>query len=151
MKPALHTLPNACAALALAELKNLRKINDHRRSVTALYLEEGKKLVWPILGGVTSDLPLQKFPLFIRGADEIRRKLKKQNIYLDDGWTGCVVCPRGIDFDPVNYVPGSDPEAEAACEKILSLPTHPTMTEKQARKMIAVLSPFLEKNSIAAS
>ncbi|MDD4628740.1 MAG: aminotransferase class I/II-fold pyridoxal phosphate-dependent enzyme [Candidatus Peribacteraceae bacterium] len=151
MKPILHTLPNACASLALSSLNNLRQINDHRRALTSLYQEEGKKLSWPMLSGALADLPLQKFPLFVKGADEIRRKLKKRNIHLDDGWTGCVVCPRGIDFDPVNYVPGSDPEAEAVCEKILSLPTHPTMTEKQARKMIAALSLFLEKNSIAAS
>jgi len=145
MTPVLHTLPNACASLALTELKNLRKINDHRRALTSLYREEGKKLSWPMLSGVRADLPLQKFPLFVRGADEIRRKLKKRNIHLDDGWTGCVVCPRGIDFDPVNYVPGSDPEAEAACEKILSLPTHPTMTLEQTHTLIAALSPLLKR------
>lgn len=146
MEPILHKLPNACAALALASFRKLKKINDHRRALTAFYLREGEKLSWPMLAGVSADLPLQKFPLFIKGADAIRRKLKRNNIHLNDGWTGCVVCPPGIDFDPMNYVPGSDPEAEAACEKILSLPTHPTMTTEQAMSLSMVLKDALEQN-----
>jgi dTDP-4-amino-4,6-dideoxygalactose transaminase len=143
MSPALHALPNACAALTLGEWKKLQKINDHRRALTQFFLEEGKEQQWPMLSGVTGDLPLQKFPLFTMHAEEIRQKLKKQNIHLHDGWTGCVVCPEGVDFDPVNYVPGSDPVAEAACEQILSLPTHPTMTLGQGRSLVRALSEVL--------
>jgi dTDP-4-amino-4,6-dideoxygalactose transaminase len=145
MEPILHTLPNACASLALAELRELRSINDHRRMLTKLYCAEAANGQWPIVQSVRADLPLQKFPLFMKDADGIRAALKKRNIHLNDGWTGCVVCPPGIDFDPVNYVPGSDPQAEAACEQILSLPTHPTITIGQAHSLIERLSAVMEK------
>ena len=141
--PITHILPNALAFLVIGQFKRINFINDHRRELTKFYLEEGKKHNWPILSGVTSDLPLQKFPLFVRNAGNIRNKLKTMNIHLDDGWTGCVVCPATIDLDPTNYVPGSDPEAEAACEQILSLPTHPTMTLRQARQMSRQLNKLL--------
>jgi len=154
MSSTLHKLPNACAALALTSLNDLQRINDHRRSLTAFYLAEGKKRGWfiprsaereggPLLAGVTPDLPLQKFPLFVKNADGIRAALKKRNIHLNDGWTGCVICPEGVDMDEAHYIPGSDPEAEAACEKILSLPTHPTMSRKQAEELVEKLAPLL--------
>ncbi|MBU0457890.1 aminotransferase class I/II-fold pyridoxal phosphate-dependent enzyme [Patescibacteria group bacterium] len=131
-------LPNACAYLALTQLKKLKKLNDHRRKLTKVYLDQySNTRIFP--SQITTDLPLQKFPLFIHNADEIRSKLKQKNIHLSDGWTGCVVCPEGIDLDPTNYTPGSDPMAEAACEKIMSLPTHPSMSRKQAKKLIKVL------------
>jgi len=141
--PITHQLPNALAFLVIGQFKRLNIINDHRRKLTKFYLEEGRKHNWSLLTGITSDLPLQKFPLFVRNAGDIRKNLKKKNIHLDDGWTGCVVCPATIDLDPTNYVPGSDPQAEAACEQILSLPTHPTMTLKQAKLMSRRLNKLL--------
>ncbi|MCF7844849.1 MAG: DegT/DnrJ/EryC1/StrS aminotransferase family protein [Kiritimatiellales bacterium] len=142
--PIVKKLPNALAYLALGEFNRLNKINNHRRELTKFYLEEGKKHNWPILAGVTADLPLQKFPLFVMNAGEMRAQLKKKNIHLDDGWTGCVVCPSTIYLDPTNYVPGSDPEAEATCEQILSLPTHPTMTMRQARTLCKILDKMIK-------
>lgn len=143
VSPILHRIPNACAALALRELGRLKQINDHRRRLTRFYLEEGSKKGWPVLEGVSSDLPLQKFPLFVMNAAGIRSTLKKKNIHLDDGWTGCVVCPPGINMDAMNYEPGSDPDAEAAAEMILSLPTHPTMSLEQARKLAKMIDAAL--------
>lgn len=139
MGSTLHKLPNACAALALFDWNRLRAKNDHRRKLTKLYLEEAKKQGWNCPSTITKNMPLQKFPLFVKGADEIRRTLKRKNIHLDDGWTGCVICPPSSNLVSAQYVPGSDPKAEAAAKKILSLPTHPTMTEQQAKGMIKTL------------
>ncbi|MDD5041556.1 MAG: DegT/DnrJ/EryC1/StrS family aminotransferase [Candidatus Peribacteraceae bacterium] len=150
MSPTLHTLPNACAALALAELHRLKAINDHRRRLTALYLTETYKLQatgyrLSIPKAVHPDLPLQKFPLFVKDAERIRRALKQKNIHLQDGWSGCVICPPGSAMEHECYVPGSDPAAEAAAGQILSLPTHPTMTEKLASELVRELSGILDR------
>ncbi len=136
MSPLLRKLPNACAALALHSLSRLKEINDHRRMLTAFYLEEGKKRGWPLLLAIRSDLPLQKFPLFVSNAKEKRALLRKDNIHLDDGWTGCVVCPDTVDLDEAGYASGLDPNAEKVCRAILSLPTHLTMTMKQAKVLV---------------
>lgn len=143
MSSALHRLPNACAALALAELSRLKEINDHRRFLTALYYAEllkspiGKS---SIPTSIHTSLPLQKFPLFVRGAQQIRQALKKENMHLNDGWTGCVVCPASISLEETGYRKGSDPQAEEVCEEIISLPTHPTMKEEDAKRLVQALS-----------
>jgi perosamine synthetase len=143
MPAALRRMPDGCAELALKSLARLREINDHRRALTAFYHAEAKKRGWPVLAGVRPELPLQKYPLFVKNAGGIRAELKKRNVYLDDGWTGCVICPGSSDLVASGYEPGSDPEAEAACEMILSLPTHPTMSLKEAKTLVAMLDPLL--------
>lgn len=151
MRKDLHKMPGACAALALQQLQKLETINSHRRSLTKLYIEESKKRAWPILNSefliLNSVLPLQKFPMFALGAEKIRRKLKQQNIHLYDGWTGCVVCPAAVDPAETGYEAGLDPEAEKVCMQILSLPTHPGMTEAQAHTLCALLDPLLKHYS----
>lgn len=143
MKPRLHSMPNACALLALQQLHRLKKINDHRRMLTRLYFEEASTRGWPLLLGVRPDLPLQKFPIFVPQAERIRTTLKARNIHLHDGWTGCVICPASADAEAVGYRDGDDPKADMAGKQILSLPTHPDTTPAQARRLITLLDPLL--------
>lgn len=131
-----HTMPNACAALALSQLRRLREINDHRRMLTQYYLERCAEYGWPVLRSIDATLPLQKFPMLIPGAERIRRTLRSKNIHLHDGWTGCIVCPPTVDASALGYKDGDDPRAEEACDQILSLPTHPGTTEKDARTLV---------------
>lgn len=140
MSPPLRRMPNACAFLALDQLRRLRPINDHRRTLTRFYLDACRQKGWPVLGAVRGDLPLQKFPLFVKEAEKIRRALKRQRIFLDDGWTVCVVCPPGVSVPDAGYRLGEDPEAEAACEEILSLPTHPGTSLPHAKRLLYTLS-----------
>ncbi len=132
---AFHKIPNACAALALSQLRKLKEINDHRRTLTRFYLEQCATYGWPVLHGIGSDLPLQKFPMFVSNAEKIRRELKKKNIYLNDGWTGCVICPESVDPSVCGYRHGNDPKAEEISQQILSLPTHPLMTLKDVERL----------------
>lgn len=143
MDASLHRMPNACAALALDQLKQVQDINDHRRMLTAYYFAEGTKRGWTMLLGVKPDLPLQKFPLFTQGAEKIRRTLKAYNAYLHDGWTGCVVCPPGTDMEATGYKDGEDPDAEFAGKSILNLPTHPGTSLAEAEKLVNLLDPLL--------
>lgn len=145
MSPIIRKIPNACASLALYSLSKLADLNDRRRTLTGYYLRHGQKHGWPMLAGVTADLPLQKFPLFVHDAKAKRAALKKDNIHLDDGWTGCVVCPEGCDLSEASYEQGSDPEAEAASEQILSLPTHPTMTVFDAERLAKRIDELLHQ------
>jgi dTDP-4-amino-4,6-dideoxygalactose transaminase len=141
--PTLHRLPEPCAAMVMEQFKELRRINAHRRAIVWQYLEACAAYGWPVLHGIRTDLPLQKFPLFVKDARTIRAQLKQKNIHLDDGWTGCVVCPKGVDMNEARYHSGSDPQAEEACEEILSLPTHPQTTPADARRLVHALAAFL--------
>jgi dTDP-4-amino-4,6-dideoxygalactose transaminase len=131
-----HHLPNACAALALSQLTKLQQINDHRRMLTRFYIEQCGEHGWPVLHGIRDDLPLQKFPMFLPGAERIRQQLKKQNIHLHDGWTGCVICPNSVDPSSLGYQDGDDPRAEEVCDQLFSLPTHPLTTMKDAQYLV---------------
>ena len=132
----LHALPHASAALALPSLRKLHSINNHRRTLVAHYLQNAAESQWSIPQAISEDLPLQKFPVYIDNPDALRASLKRKNIYLDDAWTGAVVCPRTSDQTMAGYTSGSCPEAEWVAQHILSLPTHPTMTLRQADKLV---------------
>lgn len=144
MPPIIDRLPNALAFLALDQWHRIRELNDHRRMLTRFYLEQSKKNTWlRALSGITPDLPLQKFPLFLGNAENVRMVLKRRNIHLSDGWTGCVVCPATVNIDQTHYHPGTGLKAEMACRQILSLPTHPGMTMEQAEQLINEIEAIL--------
>lgn len=155
MPARVRRLSDAFARLAASQLNRLEAINDHRRSLTALYLREGLARNWfkpdasgesPLPLEIDQDLPLQKFPFFVLNADAVRAKLRRKNIHLNDGWTNCVVCPSNASPAQAGYVPGSDPEAEAVCQKILSLPTHPGTSEKDALHLVKILDTMLKSS-----
>ncbi|MBI2524155.1 hypothetical protein HYW11_03005, partial [Candidatus Peregrinibacteria bacterium] len=73
-------------------------------------------------------------------ADHIRNVLKYRNIHLSDGWTGCVICPSSVDPAVAGYSAREDPKIEGAVQSILSLPTHPTMTNEKATDLITHLT-----------
>ncbi|MCA9371158.1 MAG: DegT/DnrJ/EryC1/StrS aminotransferase family protein [Candidatus Peregrinibacteria bacterium] len=139
-QPVLSKMPNACAGLVKWQLKFFHSINNHRRTLTTYYLEHAQKNNWQIPVGISEHFPLQKFPIYVPNADEIRNTLKKYNIYLDDGWTGATVCPRSVSQESAGYILGSCPHAERIDREILTLPTHPTMTQVQAQKLAKLLS-----------
>lgn len=139
----LQKIPNACAELALASLQNLKKINDTRRLLVKSYLKHAEKEGWQVPKSINLNLPLQKLPMFVRGAEAIRKELMKEKIFLHDGWSTCVICPENVEVIDAGYEAGTDPVAENACLEILSLPSHPTMTlfdaERLSRRITEVL------------
>lgn len=135
----LHKLPAACAVLLLDEWIQLKKINDHRRKLTEIYLKNAKINGWNYPKTITTDLPLQKFPLFSENADTIRRHLKRFNIHLNDGWCNAVVNPKSVNQAAAGYIKGLCPVAEEVSQTILNLPVHPTATTRQIQKLIACL------------
>lgn len=146
MSPVLHKIPNVCAELALTSLQKLPRHNERRRTLTSFFLSHGRTHNWPIPDGISADLPLQKFPIFVTGAPKKRAELLKSNIHLDDGWTGCVICPESVTIESAGYEWGKDPIAEQACTLILNLPTHPTMTLYQAQILARRIDELLMKN-----
>ena len=136
-------LPNACATLALDQLKRLSKLNDHRRKISQVFLQAAKVGEWDIPAGVAHAIALQKFPIYTRNAEKLRARLKREQVYLDDGWCGVCVSPRSVDQETAGYEEGSCPTAEEVTRHIVTLPTHPTMTEAQARYLVHALRSYV--------
>jgi dTDP-4-amino-4,6-dideoxygalactose transaminase len=149
----VHRLPAACATLALDQWERLPQLNRRRRRLASTLLQEAKRRRLfgtggsddPLPRAVHGDLALQKLPLFVQDAQGIRAALRRQNIHLDDGWTSCVICPATVRLDATDYKWGSDPVAEKLCQQILSLPTHPTMTDAQLDRLLDALAPLLPR------
>ncbi len=139
----IHRLPNVCAALALQQLRMLSSFNDHRRKLTALYGKSAREHGWQVPSGATGAKALQKFPLFVKDALSVREKLKREHIYLDDGWHSAVINPPSVQGEAAGYLQGSCPLAEDVAAHILTLPTHPTMTEEQAKYLVHALGSLL--------
>ena len=139
----LHQFPNVCAALALEQLRSLTALNDHRRRLTAYYLKSAEEKGWQAPTGVKDARALQKFPLYVSDAQGIRQRLKREQVYLDDGWCNAVVNPSSVHEEAAGYIRGTCPTAEDIAKHILTLPTHPTMTEEQARYLVHALGSLL--------
>lgn len=148
MSQTLTRMPGPCALLALDQLHRLDALNEHRRTITHIYARNHTIALHAVAAAIQKTdgvyLPLQKLPLFVKQADSIRHALKRNNVHLFDGWTGCVICPDTVDGNDACYGDGTDPVAERACEQILNLPTHPTMTEAQAERLLTFLHPLIK-------
>ncbi len=143
----LHRMPNACALFALHQIRQVAALNQHRRNMTDLYMRAAKEQEWRVPEGASLAPALQKFPLYVHDADGLRRTLKHEQIYLDDGWVSAVVNPRSVDPVSAAYEQGSCPVAEDVAKHIVTLPTHPTTTKEQATYLVhaARSSLFLQR------
>ena len=132
--PTAYRIPNACAFLALQQWRRLSAFNAHRRALTRFYLAAAREHGWFFPSAITEDLPLQKFPIFLRGAERIRLALKRKNIHLYDGcWSRAALTDAGV---VVNEYLHPDMWKTAPGRQALMLPIHPTMSLRQARRLV---------------
>ena len=108
---------------ALTGRWRLMEINDHRRHLTSLSRNRT-----PALAIVRPSLHVK--PKWSAKIDSTGRRVDFASLPVDSS-------------ENEHYIPGSDPKAEEAAETILSLPTHPTMSEQQARTLCGILRNLL--------
>ena len=132
-------MPNALAILALNQLKKIERFNQHRCAIAQFYMKELEKtgFILPI----TEQAVFMKFPILCSNPEEILLQAKKRGIILYDGWRSTVVVPMATNLEKMGYEKGLCPRAEDFTEKIINLPTHINIKEKQAR----VITDFLKK------
>lgn len=132
-------LPNHLAALALYQLKKLDKFNQHRIKIAQIYQKE--------LSSANQKLNKNSQPIYLRynmvlnNAQEIIKKLKREGVYLGD-WYTKPIDPKETDLERFGYRPGMCPKAEKIVGKIINLPTHINISEKDVRLIIN----YIEKN-----
>lgn len=136
-------MPNALALLALNQFKKLEKFNNHRRALADLYNRELKDLDFKIIPSPdkSANHIYLRYTVLTEKADELRKKAKKENIYLGD-WYSTAISPPGTDYEKIYYRPESCPVAEKIAPQTLNLPTHINISENDALRIIE----FLKKN-----
>lgn len=128
-------LPNALAALALAQFNKIGIFNQKRKEIASFYARELED------SGVTlpefpenSEPALLRYSIQTSKASETKIKARKEKMLLGDWYE--VVAPKGTDLDAINYRRGSCPTAEKVAQRILNLPTYPKMTKEMAEKVV---------------
>ncbi|MCK9393668.1 MAG: aminotransferase class V-fold PLP-dependent enzyme [Candidatus Paceibacterota bacterium] len=142
-------MPNALAYLALKQIKKLEKFNLWRKGVVDFYkfeLEEFDNLFAFNSIEEKKDPIYMRFPLIIKNSVELIESLKKQNIYLNDGWRESVIVPSKTNKKIMKYVEESCPVAEVLCEKIVSLPTHIRLRNHDLKKIVTIVKEHLKRN-----
>jgi dTDP-4-amino-4,6-dideoxygalactose transaminase len=136
-------LPNALTILALNQFKKLERFNEHRRKIAKFYQENLKnsKFILPLAEPKENIIPtFMRYSILTDfDTDEILRKARREKIYLDDGWRKSPIVPPDTKIDKMEYRFGSCPKAEEISKKILNLPTHINVSEKEAKKIINFL------------
>jgi dTDP-4-amino-4,6-dideoxygalactose transaminase len=128
--------PGGLALLALNQLAKLERYNKHRGKISSLYFQSLRN------SGVI--LPPDKpgsiwlrFPVRHPNSTRIFKYAKNRGILLGDWYKG--ILPPCTTLEKVFYMKGSCPKAEEYAETILNLPTYPTLSEKEARKVVTIL------------
>lgn len=138
----IKKLPNALSYLALIQLKKITEYNQKRKDLSDFYLRNlSQKFIIPY----NKPLAFLRFPILTDEQDKIIDFFKKRGIYLGK-WYSEVIDPKGVNFQKIFYQKGSCPNAEKMAKKILNLPTYPTMTLDEAKRVMELLEEYV-KNS----
>lgn len=133
-------LPNALAFLVLLQLKKLETYNQKRRHFSKFYKEQLTET------GFQFDIhtPLLRFPLIVSDKKKIKAYFAKRGIYIGDFYNQ-VVDPLGVHLEKIYYKKGMCPNAEKIAEQVINLPTYPTMTMKDAQRIITLFKQYYRK------
>jgi len=133
-------LPNALAYLALTQFKRLDEFNAHRRALAQLYYDELCSLK-------TKNLKLKtlqdghiylRYPVRHPRAHEIIRAARNRGILLGDWYTNAIA-PDDTQLKAMHYQEGSCPVAEGLARETFNLPTNPSMSERDAHRVVEFL------------
>jgi dTDP-4-amino-4,6-dideoxygalactose transaminase len=106
----------------------------HRVAIGRIYHDLLSPLVpeW-----LPADVALVRFPLVVEDAADLTRLLRGRGLDLGPRWFEAPVHPSGA---MSSYRPGSAPAAERLAARVVTLPTHPRVSEDEARSIAAAVA-----------
>ena len=133
-------MPGGLAVLARHQLKKLDRFTQHRREIAQIYFDSLRNSGLQLAPDVSGASWL-RFPIQHPQARDLYRYAKRQGVLLGDWYRG-VVMPTA-DLSTVKYQKGSCPLAEKMSAAVINLPTHPTLTPKQAQQVVKIITEWL--------
>ncbi len=135
-------MPNALAVLALNQLKKLERFNKRRKEIAKIYFKEFKdssiKTVFSDFYGSKEPVFL-KFPILINNPDKVLSDLRKDNIFLNDGWRETIIVPPLTNQKKMGYKEGECLLGEKISKQILSLPTHVKLSIEDVKRIASII------------
>lgn len=135
-------LSPALSAIALSQLKRLKKFNTKREKYTKFYQENIKN---ESLKDLPKNMPLLRFPLLVNNPERLKKVARKKKVYLGD-WYSNGVDPKGTDLSEIFYEHGMCPTDEYISQHIINLPTYPTMSQKDVEKVVTIVNEYVENS-----
>lgn len=126
-----YSLPNWYCNLALIEFGKLVQQLNHRRKIAKIYAKNLNKKI--LNQNITDKISLSanlRFPIFVENRGELIKFLRKSKIFVSDIWYDDVApeCPNAVEIS----------------KKILNLPTHINVSEKDALKITERINVWLK-------
>jgi len=119
--------------LLFKKLMDKDKYTTHRKKIANIYKTyfptEFEKLLKE-----NTDIVFLRFPLLVKDKEDILKKAKGSKIELSD-WFVSPLHPNMDGWEKVFYEKGSCKIAEDICKKIINLPTHEKIDEKEAHRI----------------
>ncbi len=122
------------------QLKSLQQIINHRKWVTSQYEKHLKDM-----GIQTLRLPdymepvLLRYPILVKDKERVIQMARRERIELGD-WFLSPVHPNLEGWEQVFYYKGMCPISEDICQRIVNLPTHTKIKEKEIEKTMEFLA-----------
>jgi dTDP-4-amino-4,6-dideoxygalactose transaminase len=119
-------------AVLRIKLKRLEQWNGRRKEIAALYrsLLQGAKVEIPP-DDPRDERVYHLFVVYVEQRDAVRAALEARGVHT------AIYYPRPVHLQPafaaLGFGPGSFPQAERACERALSMPFFPEMSDEQVR------------------
>ena len=129
--------------LLIKKLNEIDKVIEHRKWIVSLY-----EKYLPEIGIETMKVPdymepiFLSYPVLVRDKQKVLEEAKKQKIEMGD-WFLSPVHPNSFGWERAGYQKGMCPVAEEVCNKVINLPTHLRIEEKEVKKMIKFLAGVL--------
>jgi len=126
-----YSLPNWYCNLAINEFNNLSQQLNHRKEIAKIYREKLNKKI--LSSNITDKISLSsnlRFPIFVENRNSLIKFLEKNKIFVSDIWYDDVApeCPNAVEVS----------------KKILNLPTHINVTEKEAIRIAERINVWLK-------
>lgn len=139
VKPFPNRLPNALAKVGLVQFSLLEKFNARRVAIAEKYFQslasvKGIKLPPKKAGAIWL-----RFPIEVENPQKLIKSAKAQGVILGD-WYTVPVAPPDINKEKSFYQDGSCSKVESACQRIVNLPTHQSITDRDLEKIIKICS-----------
>jgi len=135
-------MPNALAVLALNQLKKIERFNKRRKEIAQVYFKEfNNSSIKTVFNKYyeNKEPVFLKFPVLINNPDKVLSDLRKDNIFLNDGWRETVIVPPLTNQDKMGYRKGDCLLGEKISKQILSLPTHAKLSNKDIKRIALAL------------
>lgn len=132
------------AGIALYEFKKIENNLTHRRNVAKIYSENlDPKIISSKINSIIKNSTCLRFPVFVENRDNFIKKLEESGVHASDIWYDSPIAPKKY-LGLARYPKSSCPNAEKVAEKIMNLPTHTNISEKEAIKISELINLWLK-------